>query len=216
MNKQFTSLQEEKVMDLTKKDFHEFIGSFTEILEAKDEYTRGHTSRVAYYSVEIAKAMKLDEENISLTHISGHLHDIGKIGIPDSILGKVGVLNSDEYEIMKMHSSYGYNILNKVSVLKKQANIIKYHHEKWNGSGYPEGLNGNEIPLISRIISVADAFDAMTSTRSYRKALSLNLASLELEKNAWSQFDGDIVNIFLKKVFPSLKKVEFRGYMPIY
>lgn len=216
MNKKFTFLQEERAMNLTKKDFHEFIGSFTEILEAKDEYTRGHTSRVAYYSVEIAKAMELSAEDISLTHVSGHLHDIGKIGIPDSILGKIGVLNNDEYEIMKRHSSYGYNILNKVSVLKRQANIIKYHHEKWNGSGYPEGLRGIEIPLISRIISVADAFDAMTSTRSYRKALNLNLASQELEKNAWIQFDGDIVDVFLKRVFPTLKKVEFRGYMPIY
>jgi HD-GYP domain-containing protein (c-di-GMP phosphodiesterase class II) len=193
-------------MVLTEKDFHEFIESFIEILETKDTYTRGHSNRVAHYSVEIAKEMGLSKKEIDLTHISGHLHDIGKIGIPDIILGKEGRLSDCEFEKIKMHSSFGYNILNKVSVLKEHAVIVKHHHEKWDGSGYPSKLKGKEIPLISRIISVADAFDAMTSNRSYRASLTLNHAVEELKKNSWSQFDGEVVDIFLKKVIPSLKK----------
>lgn len=202
-------------MTLTEKDFHEFIESFIEILETKDAYTRGHSNRVAHYSVEIAKAMKLSQKYINLTHISGHLHDIGKIGIPDSILGKDGKLNDFEYEEIKKHSFYGYNILNKVRVLKEHAIVIKHHHERWDGKGYPSGLKGKDIPVVSRIIAVADAFDAMTSTRSYRKAMNISLASSELEKNSWTQFDGNIVDVFINEVFPKLKKIEIRASMAI-
>lgn len=194
-------------MILTDKDFHEFIESFIEILETKDTYTRGHSNRVAHYSIEIAKEMGLCQKEVDLAHISGHLHDIGKIGIPDLILGKEGRLSDTEFEKIKMHSSFGYNILNKVSVLKEHAVIIRHHHERWDGRGYPSGLESEKIPLVSRIISVADAFDAMTSTRSYRRALSLNHASAELAKNSWTQFDGEVVDIFIKKVFPKLKKI---------
>ena len=203
-------------MTLTEKDFHEFIESFIEILETKDTYTRGHSSRVAHYSVEIAKEMRLCQKEVDLAHISGHLHDIGKIGIPDLILGKDGQLSDSEFEKIKMHSSFGYNILNKVSVLKEHALVIRHHHERWDGNGYPSGLKGEKIPLISRIISVADAFDAMTSTRSYRRALSLNHASKELKKNSWTQFDGEVVDIFIKKVFPKLKKLDLEEDLDIY
>ncbi len=191
-------------MLLINKDFYEFIESFIEILETKDTYTRGHSSRVAHYSVAIAKEMNLDKNIIDLVHITGHLHDIGKIGVSDKILTKETKLTDEEYKEIKKHSTYGYNILSKVSVLKEHAIIIKHHHERWDGNGYPSKLKAKEIPLVSRIIAIADAFDAMTSTRHYRKALSFDSASKELRKNSWTQFDGDIVSIFLSKVLPKL------------
>lgn len=196
-------------MTVDKVSFHQFIESFIEILETKDTYTRGHSNRVAHYSVAIARAMELTKEEIDLAHISGHLHDIGKIGISDNILLKTGRLTDEEYESIKKHSDYGYNILSKVEVLSEHAVIIKHHHERWDGKGYPSNLKEDEIPLISRIISVADAFDAMTSSRSYRKSLTFSAASEELKKNIWSQFDGSIVDIFLKKILPNLNENDF-------
>jgi len=203
-------------MLLTEKDFHEFIESFIEILEKKDAYTRGHSNRVAHYAMEIAKKMNLSREEIELAHITGHLHDIGKIGIPDSILSKNGNLNNFEFDLIKKHSEFGYNILNKVSVLKEHALIVKYHHERWDGMGYPSGLKGKDIPLISRIISVADSFDAMTSSRSYRKALDDSFAIKELEKNSWKQFDGEIVEVFLREVLPQFITPKINNYTLAY
>lgn len=184
-------------MYLEKISFHEFIESIVEILEAKDAYTRGHSSRVAHYSMLIGERLGLEKEKVDLCHFAGHLHDIGKIGVPDAILGKKAKLTDEEYEFIKKHSEYGYNILNKVSTLEEMAVIVKYHHERWDGKGYPDGVKGEEIPVISRILSVADAFDAMTSERSYRKTMDLEIARRELKKNRWTQFDGDIVDVFL-------------------
>ena len=183
-------------MFLEKIDFHEFIESFVEILETKDNYTRGHSTRVAHYSMLIGQKMGLTDREIELCHFSGHLHDIGKIGVSDNILTKKSSLNDEEYEQIKKHSEYGYNILNKVSSLEEMANIVRAHHERWDGKGYPDGLKGEKIPLISRILAVADSFDAMTSNRSYRKTLSIDEAVLELKNNRWTQFDGRVVDSF--------------------
>jgi len=185
-------------MYLEKIDFHEFIESFVEILETKDTYTRGHSTRVAHYSMLIAREMNLNEREIELCHFSGHLHDIGKIGVPDNILTKKSSLSLEEYEQIKKHSEFGYNILNKVSSLVEMAEIVKAHHERWDGKGYPSGLSGENIPLISRILAVADSFDAMTSNRSYRKTLSIEEAVVELKNNKWTQFDGNVVDNFEK------------------
>lgn len=185
---------------MEKIDFHEFIESIVEMLEAKDSYTRGHSTRVAHYTLQVAEKMKLSKEDIELAHFSGHLHDIGKIGVPDAILLKTSKLSDDEYTEIKKHSEYGYNILEKVSSLKNMALVVRHHHERWDGKGYPDRLEGKQIPLISRIISVVDAFDAMTSSRSYRKALNYDTAIEELKKNKWTQFDGDIVDIFVNKI----------------
>lgn len=182
-------------MYLEKIDFHEFIESFVEILETKDTYTRGHSTRVAHYAILIAEKMKLSDREIELCHFAGHLHDIGKIGVPDSILTKKSKLSSIEYEQIKKHSEFGYNILNKVSSLVEMAEIVRAHHERWDGKGYPDGLSGEKISLISRILAVADSFDAMTSNRSYRKTLGIEEAILELKNNKWQQFDGNIVDI---------------------
>lgn len=196
-------------MFLEKIDFHEFIESIVEILETKDSYTRGHSNRVAHISMAIAREMGLDTKDIELSHFAGHLHDIGKIGIPDSILMKNEKLTFEEYEIIKNHSEYGYKILEKVSSLKEMAIIVRHHHERWDGKGYPSGISGEEIPVISRIISVADAFDAMTSNRSYRKPMEYEEALSQLEKGKWTQFDGEIVEIFLKKVIEKLDTIAY-------
>lgn len=197
-------------MYLEKIEFHEFIESIVEILETKDPYTRGHSSRVAHYSMLIGEKMGLSKHDIDLCHFSGHLHDIGKIGIDESILFKVKRLNEDEYNLIKKHPEYGYNILKKVSSLQEMAKIVKHHHERWDGQGYPNGLTGEKIPLISRIIAVADSFDAMTSNRSYRPQMSVETAVNELIKNRWSQFDGDLVDVFIDKVVKHLNILTYQ------
>lgn len=179
-------------------DFHEFIESLNEIVELKDTYTRGHSNRVAEISTLIAKSLNLSNEDIFLTHISGHLHDIGKIGIPDQILLKKGKLTNEEYETIKLHPNLGYNILKKVKNMKNLAIIIKHHHERWDGKGYPDNLKGDDIPLISRIISIADAFDAMNSSRSYRNKLEIDYILNEIKNNLGTQFDPIIGKKFLE------------------
>ncbi|MDN5304178.1 MAG: hypothetical protein PWP46_1060 [Fusobacteriaceae bacterium] len=179
-------------------DFHEFIESLNEIVELKDTYTRGHSNRVAEISTLIAKSLNLSNEDIFLTHISGHLHDIGKIGIPDQILLKKGKLTNEEYETIKLHPNLGYNILKKVKNMKNLAIIIKHHHERWDGKGYPDNLKGDDIPLISRIISIADAFDAMNSSRSYRNKLEIDYILNEIKNNLGTQFDPIIGKRFLE------------------
>lgn len=184
-------------MILDNIDFHEFIESIIEILEARDTYTRGHSVRVAHYSYALAKKMGLPKGVTNQVHIAGHLHDIGKIGISDNIIYKMGRLNSEEYEIIKTHSEIGYNILNKVKSLKNIAVIVKHHHERWDGAGYPTGISGKDIPLESRIINIADAYDAMISNRIYRDNLSKALAIREIRNNMGKQFDPIIARLFI-------------------
>lgn len=183
-----------------KIDFHEFIESLTDILEMKDFYTRGHSHRVAEYSTLIAKELNLPYEDIFFVHMAGHLHDIGKVGISDSILNKKGSLSPEEYEIIKTHSTLGYNILKKVKGMEDMALVIKHHHERWDGRGYPDSLKEDKIPFFSRIISIADSFDAMTSSRVYRNKLGAKQACLELIKNSGSQFDPELIKVFIKVI----------------
>lgn len=191
-------------MDSLKISIHDFIESLIKGLEARDLYTSGHSIRVAHLSCEIASEMGLDEEIINRIHISGHLHDIGKIGISDKILNKEESLENWEYERLKEHSEIGYNIVKEIKGFEEISKIILYHHEWYNGNGYPKGIKVNDIPIESRIISVADAFDAMVSDRAYRKALSIDEAIARLIKGKGSQFDPKIVDIFLK-----IKKNEY-------
>lgn len=185
-------------MKIEKIDFHEFIESVTNMLEIRDTYTKGHSNRVADYAELIAKEMGLSNDMIDKVHFAGHLHDIGKIGIPDSILKKCGKLTDIEFDIIKSHSIMGYNILKNIAGFSEFSSIVRHHHERWDGLGYPDNLKGEEIPLKSRILSVADAFDAMTSNRVYRRSLSIEESVDELLKNSWKQFDGDVVNSFMK------------------
>ncbi|AZR72264.1 phosphohydrolase [Anoxybacter fermentans] len=176
-------------------DFHEFVESLAKALDTKDHYTYGHSERVSQLVERIALEMGMKEEQMFMAHIAAHLHDIGKIGIPDSILNKPGRLTEDEFKIVQQHPLKGFEILNKVKSFRKIAEIVKYHHERYDGKGYPDGLKGERIPLEARIIAVADAFDAMTSYRPYRKKMKISEAIQELKEHIYDQFDPEVVEV---------------------
>lgn len=166
-------------------------------LEAKDQYTQRHSDRVTKIAIQIAKMMGCSDEEIEIISFAGMLHDIGKIGISDAILQKQGKLTDEEYETIKKHPDIGSQILEPLCMLPREQAIIRHHHERWDGHGYPDGLADKEIPFLARIVSLADAYDAMTSNRVYRKALSHEVALDEIKRNAWYQFDGNIVRAFV-------------------
>ena len=167
-------------------------------VEAKDSYTRGHSDRVSEYSVLIGQKVGLPEEQIKTLRIGGLFHDIGKIGIPDSILLKPGKLTDDEYSEIKNHPSIGAHILGSATIFQDIIPIVKHHHEKYDGRGYPSGLKGEEIPYLARIAAIADTFDAMTSRRSYRDALDLQYVKDEIKKCEGTQFDPQLAEAFLE------------------
>jgi len=142
-------------------------------------------------------------ENEELKSV-GLLHDIGKITIDENVLNKPGKLTDDEWNEIKRHPEIGYRILNTVNDMSDMASYVLYHHERWDGKGYPKGLKGDEIPFVSRIINIVDSYDAMTSERSYQKALSKEVAIEELKKNAGTQFDAELVSVFIEKVLGKL------------
>ncbi|MCG6538444.1 MAG: HD domain-containing protein, partial [Syntrophales bacterium LBB04] len=166
-------------------------------IQMRDLYTEEHSLRVSDLAVRIAKSFNCTRNEIESLKIASLLHDIGKISIPDNILLKAANLTNEEYQTMRNHPGIGEEILSPVLLLDKERKIIRHHHERWDGSGYPNGLAGNKIPLLARILAVADSFDAMTNDRPYRKAMSTDLAVEELKKNANRQFDNDIVNAFV-------------------
>lgn len=169
-------------------------------LEEKDGYTHGHSLRVAEFSLDLGRKLGLSEKELRELEIAALLHDIGKIGIPDSILLKSSKLTISEFEIMKSHPVRSGKILEKISSLRSLLPAIRHHHERYDGFGYPDGLKGNEIPLYARIILIADTFDAMTSTRPYRLALDKESAYQELKRCSGSQFDPYLVEVFLQAV----------------
>ena len=171
--------------------------AFVETIEARDPYTRQHSARVTGYSISIAEALGCSQEEIEMLNVSGNLHDIGKIGIPDAILLKPDRLTDSEYEVIKKHPGIGSNIIGHFDMWSEEQRIIKHHHERWDGNGYPDGLLGEEIPLLSRVLSVADVYDALTSDRSYRKRLEDGIAVEIIRENAGTQFDERIVDTFL-------------------
>jgi len=180
-----------------KKRYMDAIQALRLAVDAKDEYTRGHSDRVAYYAVEIGKALGLPAEDLDKLNAGGIFHDIGKIGTADDILLKTEKLDDKEYQEIKKHPLKGANILSAVSMFKDIVPLVMYHHERMDGRGYPSGLKGDEIPFLARIISVADAFDAMTSDRKYRSKLHLEEAKKQLAINSGTQFDPVIVEKFL-------------------
>lgn len=189
---------------LTESDLHEMVEAFAAALDAKHSYTRGHSERVADIASRIAAQMNLSKEEQEWIHIAGHLHDIGKIGIPDHILLKPGKLTTDEYNVIKQHPQIGYEILGKVKLLQPIIEMVRYHHERWDGLGYPLGIAKENIPLGARIIAVADSFDAMSSSRSYRSQLSYERAISEIKQFRGSQFDPDVVDAFFDVVFKEM------------
>lgn len=173
------------------------IGILRQTVEAKDPYTRGHSDRVSEYSVLIGKKLGLDEKTLHILKIGGLFHDIGKIGIPDSILLKESKLSDEEYSQIKNHPMIGVHMLGDAAIFTDILPIVKHHHERYDGRGYPSQLVGEDIPYVARIAAVADTFDAMTSKRSYRDSLPIDVVRAEIEKCSGTQFDPNIAKVFL-------------------
>lgn len=173
-----------------------FATALVATLDARDRYTAGHSAAVAIYARDIAERMGLSEDQQQLAHLCGLVHDIGKIGLPPGLLEKPGALTLDERRQMQEHSAIGERILAKVEDYAEIAKIVRHHHERIDGMGYPDGLAGDEIPLISRIIAVADAYNAMTSDRPYRDAMPSRVARLRLAQSVEAQFDTSVVAAF--------------------
>lgn len=177
--------------------YHGVVRSMVATLEAKDFYTYGHSTRVADMAYKLGEVLGMTTEELELIHIAGDLHDIGKIGVPDNILNKPDSLEVDEWELMKNHPYIGYNILSKTSTFEYISRIVLYHHERWDGKGYPKGLKEEEIPLASRILAVCDSIDAMKSDRPYRKSISDELCKDEIKKNKGIMYDSKIAECML-------------------
>ena len=175
------------------------LEAFSETIEQKDAYTKGHCSRVRTIAVSIARALNLPHSNVMIIEGGSLLHDIGKIGIPETILNKTSSLTKEEYDIIKTHPEAGERIIRSIEMFQPYRPIIRSHHERIDGKGYPDGLKGDQIPLDVRIVSLADAFDAMTSSRAYRSALPTELAVEEIKLFSGTQFDPDLVNLFIDK-----------------
>lgn len=177
--------------------YHEFVECISSALDARDPYTGDHSRRVSDTATLLAKMLGLSDDEIQEIHIAAHLHDIGKIGIPDSVLLKPGRLDDEEWKMMKRHPQIGADILAKSPRFSRISAIILHHHERYDGKGYPFGAKEQEIPLGSRIIAVCDSIDAMASERAYRKALPLDTVYEEIEKNIGLMYDPDVAKKIL-------------------
>lgn len=174
---------------------HDVIECLAAALEAKDPYTEGHSNRVADMSLILAQDLNVRGIDLEHIHIAAHLHDIGKIGVPDNVLHKKGKLLPNEWKLIKEHPVIGFNILSKSDELMEIAEIVLFHHERWDGNGYPKGIKEKNIPLGSRIIGICDSIDAMMSSRPYRDALPSDKIIEELRRCSGSQFDPEILSI---------------------
>jgi len=178
--------------------FTKSVEFMAKVIEARDRYTSGHVGRVTAYTLAVAGELGWDGKKMEEAYLGALLHDIGKIGVPDTILNKPGTLTDDEFEIVKTHVTIGVNMLEGLPRFSALSNYILSHHERYDGRGYPNGLGGGEIPIEGRIISVADSFDSMTSDRPYRKARGIEEAVAELRRCSGTQYDPEIVDAFLR------------------
>jgi putative nucleotidyltransferase with HDIG domain len=188
---------EKKLEDQLKQEYMHMIRTLAGVIEMKDEYTGAHISRVTSWSLRIAERMGLSEEEKRNIEIGATLHDIGKIGIPETILKKPALLSDPERVRIQDHPTLGARVLSSLESFGTVVDIVRYHHENYDGSGYPYGLAGDEIPLGARIVAVADSFDAMNTDREYRKKIGLEKSLEILEAEAGKQFDPEIVRIFV-------------------
>ncbi len=180
--------------------FLHVVGSLASAIDAKDTYTNGHSGRVAEYSTEIARRFGYNEKQQHDIYIMGLLHDVGKIGVPDSVINKPDRLTDEEFELIKKHPDVGGRILDNIREMPSLSAGARWHHEKYSGGGYPEGISGEEIPEEARIIAVADAYDAMSSNRSYRRALPQEKVRSEIERGKGKQFDPRFADIMLEMI----------------
>lgn len=194
-----TRKEEERRKQMERLTF-QVIKALAQTIDAKDKYTNGHSTRVAEYACEIAKRAGKTEKEQEDIYFIGLLHDIGKIGVPDEIINKTSKLTDEEYNIIKMHPVIGADILKNISELPELGIGARWHHERYDGKGYPDGLVGENIPEIARIIGVADAYDAMASNRSYRRVLSQKEIRLEIEKNRGTQFSPEFADIMIQMI----------------
>jgi|LSQX01.3.fsa_nt_gb putative nucleotidyltransferase with HDIG domain len=188
----------ENAYEEIRNRYVETIEALRLAVDAKDKYTKGHSDRVSYYAVKVGEAFNLEDRELEILKTAGVFHDLGKIGTSDDILFKTEKLEKDEYETIKKHTVKGAEILEPVNMFKDVIPIVKYHHERIDGKGYPEGIPGDKIPFLARILSVVDAFDAMVSDRIYRKRLTIDEAKEQLTLGSGTQFDGEIVKVFLE------------------
>ncbi len=189
------------IAKLTLKNYEQFNDMVKIVMKAlneKDPYTQGHSIRVTEYALKIGEALGLSKDKMKELELAAVLHDIGKLGIPDKILKKPGRLTKEEFAVMRQHSEKGEHMLAGIADLESYKKYVRAHHERYDGFGYPDGLKGEEIPLVSRIIFVADTFDAMTSDRPYRKGLSIEVTIDELLKCSGTQFDPTVVETFIR------------------
>ncbi len=186
-----------KINKELEKSYLESIETLRYTVEAKDAYTKGHSDRVSKYSVLIGKYLGLSEKDLKTLQIGGLFHDIGKIGVPDNILLKETKLTDDEYSEIKNHPSIGAHILSTATIFKDIIPIVKHHHERYDGHGYPSQLKGEDIPYLARIAAIADSFDAMTSKRTYRNPLPIEVVIDEFKKYKGAQFDPALTDVFL-------------------
>ncbi|WP_010246704.1 HD domain-containing response regulator [Acetivibrio cellulolyticus] len=198
-----------KTYEIIKSRYKETIDTLRLAVDAKDKYTRGHSDRVGLYAVEIGKCFKnLTEDDLNLLRVGGTFHDIGKIGTTDDILLTDRKLNTDEFGEIKKHPLTGAKILSALSMFKDVVPLVMYHHERVDGTGYPEGLKGDDIPFLARILAVADAFDAMTTNRVYRQKLPIEDVIAQFQKGSGTQFDPDVTEKFIELVKNGVIKLD--------
>ena len=199
LQKDLETMVEEKTKENENLFIH-VVESLADAIDAKDNYTKGHSGRVAVYSKEIARRYGYDEKQQEQVFMMGLLHDVGKIGVPDEVINKPGRLTDEEFAKIKKHPGIGGKILGNIKEMPELAAGAKWHHERYDGKGYPEGLSGDDISEEARIIAVADAYDAMTSNRSYRGALPVEAVRGEIEKGKGSQFDPKFADIMIEMI----------------
>jgi putative nucleotidyltransferase with HDIG domain len=174
------------------------LSMLSRAIEARDPYTRGHSSRVTELAEAVARRLGWGEERIAALRVGGPLHDIGKLAVSNDVLCKRGRLDDHELAQIREHPKVGAKLLLRLSALREAIPYVLYHHERWDGTGYPSGKAGEEIPLEARVLAIADAFDAMTSDRPYRRALTRDEALAEVDRCAGSQFDPELARVFLE------------------
>jgi len=201
-----------------RENYLNTIETLIKSIEAKDMYTKGHSERVAQYSVAIGRKLGLNDLDLEQLNYLALLHDIGKVAVSDTVLNKAGELTNGEFDVVKQHPQIGADIIKDIKLLKDDQKVVLNHHERWDGLGYPNGTKGEDIPLMARIISVADCFDAMTSNRAYRSARSIETAVEEIIENSGKQFDPKVVQGFIEcmpELFPNINVTKVRKQLEL-